>query len=268
MAELTISAPVGAHPAGNRPADVRTVQSLLQKVTPPLSVTVVVTGTMDANTLHAIREFQKRFMQHPDGRVEPGARTLMHLNDGYASKYIGCDPDKRRVIDHDLIEAQRWLDAVNRRLGNTSDPDVQRKVKNIFNIDVTRKEDAARFQVLRGNFLRLRQSLDEQLSFQCEHKPSLLAAWVVGNDPTLHLPPNYFRNQATVRIAKIIHERSHTVLKIGHSGMAPGGEIRFGEAPDDPKGFSFDQAINNAWCYEYLVTALQPTYDSIKAREF
>jgi hypothetical protein len=60
MAELSISGSVGAALASNLPADVRTVQSLLQGVQPPLSAPVPSTGSMDAATIKAIREFQRR----------------------------------------------------------------------------------------------------------------------------------------------------------------------------------------------------------------
>jgi hypothetical protein len=44
------------------------------------------------------------------------------------------------------------------------------------------------------------------------------------------------------------------------------GEVEFGVAPDDLNRFTFQQAIRNAYCYEWLVTALQPTYNAAKAR--
>lgn len=263
MAELTIAAAVGAPPARNAPPDVRTIQSLLQKVAPSLTIPVKVIGTMEPNTLRAIQEFQRRFMAHPDGRVEPGGRTLMHLNDGFASEYPGCDPGKRRTIDHDVIGAQRWLDISNRRLGNSGDADMNQKVTNIFH-----SANLGHFARLRSNFLLLRRSMDDQLTFQCESKSALEAAWVVTGSPTIHLPTNYFLKKPEVRIAKIIHERSHSILNTKHAGMAPGGEIAFGVAPDDPNRFTFDQAIDNAWCYEWLVTALQPTYNAATARDF
>ena len=76
MADAKITATVGAPPAPNNQPDVRIVQNLLGKVAPPSSIRVHETGTIDANTLKAIREFQSRFMTHPDSRVDPGRRTL------------------------------------------------------------------------------------------------------------------------------------------------------------------------------------------------
>jgi hypothetical protein len=91
MADANITATVGAHPAANIQGDVRIVQNLLARVTPPLSVKVHETGAMDANSLRAIREFQLRFMTHPDSRVDPGGRTIWHLAEGFVAKYIHCD---------------------------------------------------------------------------------------------------------------------------------------------------------------------------------
>lgn len=264
MAELTISSNVGAPPAANRTADVRTVQLLLRKVQPPLRTAVAVTGLPDSKTVEAIREFQKRFMAHPDGRVDADGRTLMHLNDGFASSYIGCDPNKRVTIDRDIIDAQKWLDLVSRRLSDPNDADMRRKVQNIFHVDV----GSPGHEHLRSQVRALRQSLDDNLTFQCEKKTNAFAAWVQGSDPTIHLALNYFSNSPEVRIAKLIHERSHTVLRTDHSGMHAGGEVNFGVAPDDPNAYAPQQAIRNAYCYEWLVTALQPGYDPEKARSF
>jgi hypothetical protein len=50
-----ITATVGAHPAANIQGDVRIVQNLLARVTPPLSVKVHETGAMDANPEPAYR---------------------------------------------------------------------------------------------------------------------------------------------------------------------------------------------------------------------
>src|SRR4051794_25659582 len=104
------------------------------KSPPPLITKVAVTGKADHLTLQAIREFQKRFMEHPDGRVDPSGRTLLHLNDGFASQYAGCSANKKRTIDGDMILAQKWLDTALVRLAFPNDVSVQTKVKNIFSI--------------------------------------------------------------------------------------------------------------------------------------
>lgn len=262
MAELTISASVGAPPSPNRPDDVRTVQRLLGGVMPPLSVSVLVTGIINPVTINAIREFQRRFMSNPDGRVDPGERTLMHLNDGFSPQYQGCSPLQRREIDRDLINAQRWLDVVNRRLGTLSDQDMQRKVQNIFHIDVSDRAQSGRFADLRSRFQRLRRSLDESFPLRCEQRATLFAAYVDLNDPTgtIHFPPGHFKQNYDHRAETIIHERSHTVFHISHAGMIGAGELNFGQNPDDNNGFTYGQAIANGYCYGWLATSLQPGY--------
>jgi hypothetical protein len=261
MAELAISAGVGAPPSPNRVADVRIVQGLLLNVAPPLVVRANVTGQADPATLNAIVEFQRRFMQQPDGRVEPDGRTLLHLNDGFASNYVGCDAGQRLKIDQDFILAQKWLDTVNRRLVTANDADMATKVLNIFAIDLNNPNDAASVTTLRDNFSRLRLSMDHQLTLQCENYESTNSAWVDLRQPSfVFFALNHFKNSSEMRVSKIIHERSHVIINTHHSGMAPGGEINFGEAPDDPKGFSIHDALDNAYCYEYLSISLQPNY--------
>ena len=119
----------------------------------------------------------------------------MHLNDGFASNYIGCNPHNRVIIDRDIIEAQKWLDIVNRRLANPGDLDARQKLGNIFHLEA----GTSVFARLQHNFLRLRQSLDEKLTFKCEKETGLRAAWVSDdhNDPMIHLAINYFGNKAS-----------------------------------------------------------------------
>src|SRR5450631_4036914 len=136
MAQTSLTGAVGPRPAPNTRPDVTIVQRLLGKVTPPLSIRVQETGSMDGNTLHAIREFQSRFMSNPDSRVDPDGRTLWHLNEGFATKYIHCDSRQRKILDRDLMSAQVWLNRVSGRL-NSMDDDVKTKVKNVFHIDAT-----------------------------------------------------------------------------------------------------------------------------------
>jgi len=70
----------------NRPNDVKTIQTLLNqniaKLVPFLPVTV--SGTCDPQTILMIEEFQRRVLQTqtPDGRVDPGGRTLKALGGG------------------------------------------------------------------------------------------------------------------------------------------------------------------------------------------
>jgi hypothetical protein len=135
-------------------------------------------------------------------------------------------------------------------------------VKNVFHIDADDPRHAGRLNALLGDYSKLRASLNESFPLQCEQGVHLEDAWVDLNDPTgtMHFPPNYFIASSLVRTEKIIHERSHTVLGAHHDGMAPGGAVKFGQSPDDNNGFTYEQAVRNAYCYGWLATALQPNY--------
>lgn len=66
----------------NRPEDVRTVQELLNKHIQPPMQALNVDGIAGPKTIAAIEEFQQRVVQmmHPDGRVDPGGRTITALS--------------------------------------------------------------------------------------------------------------------------------------------------------------------------------------------
>jgi hypothetical protein len=90
----TINGSVGKGGA-NRPDDVSTVQALLNlniaKLVPLLPVTV--SGLCDAQTILMIEEFQRRVMNlpNPDGRVDPGGRTMTALG-GAAGSTSAAEP--------------------------------------------------------------------------------------------------------------------------------------------------------------------------------
>ncbi|MEM6972887.1 MAG: peptidoglycan-binding domain-containing protein [Pseudomonadota bacterium] len=66
----------------NRPADVALVQARLNLMAPPARKTLSVDGRNGPNTMRAIEDFQEKVVgsRKPDGRVDPGGRTLRHLN--------------------------------------------------------------------------------------------------------------------------------------------------------------------------------------------
>jgi hypothetical protein len=262
MAELTISASVGASPAPNVADDVRTVQTLLQNVQPALTRAVTVSGSADADTIQAIREFQRRFMANPDGRVDPDGRTLYHLNNGGVGSYVGCSPQRRKVIDRNFIEAQKWLDLVLRELGSPSGSETKRKVRNVFHIDMDNPGDGSKLLTLRSNFTRVRQGFDTPFPVECVAGTSLFAAYVILSDPTgtMYFPSGHFAQSLFQQIETVIHERTHTILQIEHDGMIGAGSIDFGTAPDDDNGFTHGQAMRNAYCYGWLAHSLQPGY--------
>ncbi len=70
----------------NHPGDVAVVQDLLDTVPARLggpSKLLKVDGVSGPKTLHAIREFQRRGLgfHWPDGRVDPGGKTIRHLQE-------------------------------------------------------------------------------------------------------------------------------------------------------------------------------------------
>ncbi|MEZ5428518.1 MAG: penicillin-insensitive murein endopeptidase [Pyrinomonadaceae bacterium] len=75
-----ISAPVGEGGKNNR-NDVIIIQTLLNKwLDTPLAINGVCNGKADDPTVIAIRNFQTHFSKNPDGRVDPGGRTLEKLD--------------------------------------------------------------------------------------------------------------------------------------------------------------------------------------------
>jgi hypothetical protein len=79
----TLTASVGR--AGiNHPDDVRTIQTLLNKNRSLGQSLIAANGLMNAETIAAIEEFQRRVvnLQNPDGRVDPDGKTLKALDAG------------------------------------------------------------------------------------------------------------------------------------------------------------------------------------------
>ena len=238
MAEIKITGAVGAPPAKNFVIDVRTVQSLLKNVQPPLALSITPTGQMDSNTLNCILEYQRRFMSNPDGIIEPNKATLMRLN-------------REPTVDNDFKISTRWIDQVNQRLVTAGDADMKKKLKNIFHLEFDKPGDAFGLQTLRANFPKLRQSFNTYIPRAFHPAKSIFQAWIDLSDPkgTIHFPRNHFDKREDERVEKVIHERSHTILKISHAGMAGAGEVAFGQNPDDDNGLTFNHAIANAYCY-------------------
>lgn len=62
----------------NKKSDVKSVQGALNAVYPALALAV--DGLCGPKTIRRIEKFQRRFMNNPDGRIDPGGRTLKRLN--------------------------------------------------------------------------------------------------------------------------------------------------------------------------------------------
>jgi peptidoglycan L-alanyl-D-glutamate endopeptidase CwlK len=75
--DVTIKGSVGAD-GKNGKADTRKIQKLLNAIFP--STLLSVDGDCGSKSIRRIKRFQKRFMAKPDGRVDPGGRTLKKLN--------------------------------------------------------------------------------------------------------------------------------------------------------------------------------------------
>lgn len=72
----------------NEPRDVKVVQRLLNKHSLPPLRDLSVDGVAGKNTIDAIKHFQSVVMkvQRPDGRVDPGGKTIRMLNRGTENK--------------------------------------------------------------------------------------------------------------------------------------------------------------------------------------
>ena len=142
--------------------------------------------------------------------------------------------------------------------------DMRRKVRNIFhiNIDATPPDivtEAFNFATLLANFRTLRATgFDRDPPFVLEPDyTGSNVAWVVGiDDPRVHISPNHFYMDREQLILTLVHERAHTVLRLnGH----PGGIQVINNPADGVPTMTRDDAMQNAYCYEWLTAALQRT---------
>ena len=67
----------------NRKPDTRKIQKALNEVFP--GALLEVDGDGGTLTIRRIKRFQRRFVQNPDGRVDPGGKTLNRLNSAVPS---------------------------------------------------------------------------------------------------------------------------------------------------------------------------------------
>lgn len=134
--------------------------------------------------------------------------------------------------------------------------------------------DALNFADLLANFIRLRQSLNERFLKEFytmgtfKGSPiGFFAAFVDASnpaDPIMRFTRRYFDPgllNGDDRAVTIAHERAHTIFRAnGHPGT---GDNPFCVAPHlgDPNVKSTGEALENPYCYEWLINCLQPTYD-------
>lgn len=112
---IQIHASVGRKGA-NHKQDTRKIQRLLNAIYP--ATLLFVDGLCGRKTIRRIERFQRRRVRNPDGRVDPGGRTLERLNQsapGLQSDWSG--------------DSSKWSQA--RKLESLN-PRMSRKVKNII----------------------------------------------------------------------------------------------------------------------------------------
>src|SRR6185503_7407213 len=81
LVQITMEGPVGDGGA-NKADDVRLIQTLLNAVPSPSGRPVAklaVDGRVGPKTIDAIRQFQKKYAGHADGRIDPGKKTIRTL---------------------------------------------------------------------------------------------------------------------------------------------------------------------------------------------
>jgi hypothetical protein len=276
----------------NRPEDVTLIQTMLNLVLPTqggASPKLVVDGIVGPKTIGAITRFQKQHFGAggADGRIDPGKQTFNKLVSlapaGPDANFQGFLPEQIKRLKEDVSRGQSMIDnavsllalAPVLRADVGGDNNVVKLLAFNFGIDFSDKSNPINFAMqsallfqLQGRFAALRASLSATLPFVLEPAPgpgSFAAdAFVVGtNDPTIHIVPQYFDKPADERSAILVHEHAHTKFKVdGHPGMGGGLAVLVVGPKDDkrpffqPKGRFLDQSLNNPFCYEWLIRAL------------
>jgi len=267
--------------------DVKVVQSLLNSVPPAqggASPRLVTDGKAGSKTVQAISRFQTNQLGHSDGRVDPGKTTFNKLVAlaGPDGNFQGFSADQIAVLKKDLDRAISMIDnAVSlMQLAPFLNPGL--RTKNVvdfiafnFGIDFSDKTNpinlalqSALLVQLIGRFNSLRATLNASLPFVAEPgaEGALAAdAFVLGTtDPTIHIKPQYFDKPGDERSAILVHEHAHTKFKsVGHPGIGGTGQDLLIVEPEDdkrglfqPPGHFLDQALQNPFCYEWLIRAL------------
>ena len=135
-----ITASVGAWETGSvsKPADVKTIQDLLTMVATRLQKPKLkprgVNGSISkpssrSSTVQAIREFQKTVvgLTRPDGRVDPGGRTLKKLQSVLSGATTATiDPDlRRKFVDPRVKEKPNTTRIINKIMPHFAGTDVK-----------------------------------------------------------------------------------------------------------------------------------------------
>ena len=90
---IELTASVGKS-GSNKKTDVKKLQNALNRVFPALMLDI--DGLCGPKTIRRIVRFQRRFMNNPDGRVDPNGRTLKRLNTAAPDLLDQWDGDSAR----------------------------------------------------------------------------------------------------------------------------------------------------------------------------
>ena len=175
---------------------------------------------------------------------------------------------QRETLKQDCNRARQLLDRAIARLvepaitPTATTADMRRKVRNIFHIDMDAAApqiltEALHFATLIANFRTLRSTgFDQDPPFVLEpDHTGLTQAWVIGiDDPKVHISPMHFYMNRENQIITLVHERAHTVLRLNDH---PGGIHIVNNPADGVPTMTRDDAMRNAYCYEWLTAALQ-----------
>jgi hypothetical protein len=177
-------------------------------------------------------------------------------------------PAQLAILKEDCNRARQLLDRAIARLteaaiGPTGAvADMRRKVRNIFHINMDAPlpdiaTEAFHFTTLVQNFRVLRSTgfdQDPPFVFEPDNTGTDVAQVDGTVDPLIHIRPHHFYMDRQNVTVTLVHERAHTVLRLnGH----PGGIHIINSPADGVPTMTRDDAMRNAWCYEWLTAALQ-----------
>lgn len=112
----------------NKKNDVIKIQRALNIIFPSLLLDT--DGLCGSKTIRRIERFQKRFMQNPDGRVDPGGRTLKRLNSASPDMQSEWSGDSSRWSAEKKIKSldNRMQSKVKRVLATLKEEGYQPKI--------------------------------------------------------------------------------------------------------------------------------------------
>ncbi len=186
-----ISASVGQD-AENRPDDVKTIQKLLNEHSLPPLRALEVDGHAGERTIETIRHFQssKVGLKNPDGRVDPGGKTLRMLVDGPGH---GDKQDKARGSAEEQSKEPKEARADRKRRNEFVGGSVREKENTTKIIDgIEPHFRGVRARVISG-FLN-----DTDLFWKVNYHWELLL-WMVDHSLTLNITPEHRKSLTSIK---------------------------------------------------------------------